>query len=61
MDTAKFANLFSCCPDRELLDFVAKPLGKGMTISKTLKPLICGEQWWRGGREGGCSESSDVE
>ena len=43
MDTAKVANLMSCCPENELLDFVNAPFGKGQPIKKQLKPLICGE------------------
>jgi hypothetical protein len=40
MDTAKVANLFSCYPDAELLDFVNAPVGKGKPIDKQLKTLI---------------------
>ena len=40
MDTAKVANLFSCYPEADLLEFVNAPVGKGTPISKTLKPLI---------------------
>lgn len=40
MDTAKVANLFSCYPDADLLEFVNAPVGKGTPIAKTLKPLI---------------------
>lgn len=43
MDTAKVANLMSCCPENELLDFVNAPFGKGQPIKKQLKPIICGE------------------
>ena len=44
MDSAKVANLFSCYPESDLMDFVTVPLGKGKPILKQLKPLICGEQ-----------------
>ncbi|KAK9900846.1 Dehydroquinate synthase-like protein [Cystobasidium minutum MCA 4210] len=40
MDTAKVANLFSCYPDTDLLEFVNAPVGKGTPIAKTLKPLV---------------------
>ena len=41
MDTAKVANLLSCCPENELLDFTNAPVGKGQPVTKSLKPLIC--------------------
>lgn len=40
MDTAKVANLFSCYPEADLLEFVNAPVGKGTPIAKTLKPLV---------------------
>ena len=40
MDTAKIANLYTCYPDAEFLDFVNAPLGKGEPIGKRLHPLI---------------------
>ena len=42
MDTAKAANLYMCYPDKELMDFVNAPIGRGEVPDKTLKPLICG-------------------
>jgi hydroxyacid-oxoacid transhydrogenase len=40
MDTAKVANLFTCYPEAELLDFVNAPIGKGIPVDKQLRPLL---------------------
>ena len=40
ISSQQVANLFTCYPDAELLDFVNAPVGKGLPISKTLRPLI---------------------
>lgn len=43
MDTAKAANLLSCHPEKDLMDFVNPPIGRGDTPTNPLKPLICCE------------------
>ena len=40
IDTAKLMNLYTCFPDADFLDFVNAPLGKGLPITKQLKPLV---------------------
>jgi hydroxyacid-oxoacid transhydrogenase len=40
IDTAKAANLFTVYKDNDLMDFVNAPVGKGLPISQTLRPLI---------------------
>lgn len=40
MDTAKVGNLYSVYPGADFLDFVNAPVGKGLPIHKSLKPLI---------------------
>ncbi|BFZ61293.1 hypothetical protein YB2330_002354 [Saitoella coloradoensis] len=40
MDTAKLANLYTCYPDADFMDFVNAPLGKGLPVDKRLHPLI---------------------
>ncbi|GAA5842612.1 hypothetical protein JCM3766R1_004876 [Sporobolomyces carnicolor] len=40
IDTCKVANLFTTYPEADLFDFVNAPVGKGLPIAKTLRPLI---------------------
>ncbi|PCH06165.1 Alcohol dehydrogenase, iron-type [Penicillium occitanis (nom. inval.)] len=40
IDTAKLMNLYTVFHDADFLDFVNAPLGKGLPITKPLKPLV---------------------
>jgi hydroxyacid-oxoacid transhydrogenase len=40
LDTAKAANLYSTFPTEDFLDYVNPPIGKGIPIPGTLKPLF---------------------
>ncbi|KAF8592140.1 iron-containing alcohol dehydrogenase 1 [Ramaria rubella] len=44
IDTAKAANLFTVYKDADLMDFINAPIGKGLPISETLRPLIASKQ-----------------
>jgi len=40
IDTAKAANLFTVYNDADVMDFINAPIGKGLPIAQTLRPLI---------------------
>lgn len=40
IDTAKAANLFAVYKDADLYDFINAPVGKGLPITQTLRPLV---------------------
>ncbi|KIJ20018.1 alcohol dehydrogenase [Paxillus involutus ATCC 200175] len=40
IDTAKAANLFTVYKENDLMDFVNAPIGKGLPIAQSLRPLI---------------------
>ncbi|KAF8826728.1 hypothetical protein HHX47_DHR5000684 [Lentinula edodes] len=40
IDTAKAANLFTVYKDADLMDYINAPIGKGLPVQHTLRPLI---------------------
>jgi len=40
IDTAKAVNLYTTCPPADFLDYVNPPIGKGLPVPGTLKPLL---------------------
>ncbi len=40
MDTAKVANLYTCWPPEDFLDYVNPPIGRGLPVPGPLRPLI---------------------
>ncbi|EKM80287.1 hypothetical protein AGABI1DRAFT_113486 [Agaricus bisporus var. burnettii JB137-S8] len=40
IDTAKAANLFTVYKEADLMDFINAPIGKGLPVTQTLRPLI---------------------
>lgn len=43
IDTAKAANLFTVKKEASLFDYINAPIGKGMAVTGTLRPLIASE------------------